>query len=158
MDNQSNGEQSSTGKAQSGKCCCSNNHCRTGRTSNKKPGLPKTRKKPTFVGFNNDKFKAVIADEAGLDSICTQLQHLEKAAVQYASTNMIAYTSQAMEFLMPYDFRKHMPRPVSEEQDTTDVQTDGKVTGITTDQGQKNVPEGIITSDINDYHKMRSKY
>ena len=124
MDNdRSNGEQSSaTGKAQSGKYCGTNNHRCTGCTSDKKAGLPKTRKKPIFVGFNNDKFKAVIADKAELDPISTQLQHLEKAVVQYASTNMSAYTSQAMKSLMPYDFRKHMPQPVSEEQYTTDVQ------------------------------------
>ena len=160
MDTRSNGYQSSSAsKIQNGNHHGANNYCRTGRTFNKKSsGLQNTRKKPTFIGFNYDKLKAMIADEAGLDHISTQLQHLEKAVVQYIPTSMSAYASKAMKSLKPYDFKKHIPQPVSEEDYTMDVLTDGNVTGTTTDQGQKTVLESILLSDISDYCKKCSKY
>ena len=102
--------------------------------------------------------KAVIADQAGLDPIGTQLQHLEKAGVQYASSKMSAFSSQAMKELKPYNFNKHIPEPVDESDYTTDIITDGKVTGTSTNQGRKTVLESILQTDISDYREMRSKY
>ena len=42
------------------------------RNRNKNRGA-KPRKKPTFIGLNHDKVKAVVADEPGLDPLSTQL-------------------------------------------------------------------------------------
>ena len=60
--------------------------------------------------------------------------------------------------LKPYDFKKYMPQPVSEDHYTIDVHKEGKATVTTIDQWQKNVLEIILMSDINDYRNMRSKY
>ena len=53
-----------------------NNHRRTscnGRIGSNIP-KPKARKKSTFIGFNNDKIKAVLTNEPGLESLSTQLK------------------------------------------------------------------------------------
>ena len=84
-------------------------------------GLPKSWKKPRFIGLAHDKFKAVIANKPGLDPTSTQLQQLEKDVVQYASTNMNAFASQAMKQLALYNFTKHLPPPVDKTENTTNV-------------------------------------
>ena len=71
---------------------------------------------------------------------------------------MSAYASQAMKSPKPYDFKKHIPQPVSEDQYTMDIHTNGKVTGTAIDQGQKNVLGSILLSDISNYLKICSKY
>lgn len=114
--------------------------------------------KPNFIGFNHGKFTTAIADEARLVPISTQLQHLEKNVVHYASSNMSTYASQAMKVLKVYNFTKHIPEPVDTSDHTTDIITDGKMTGTNINQGRKMVLENILQTNISNYHKMCSKY
>ena len=88
------------------------NRCNHGRTE---PNIPKlkTQKKPTFIGYNNDKIKAMLADKPRLEPLNAQLKQFKKDVISYASASMSGYVSQAMEELTSFDFDPLMSKPVN---------------------------------------------
>ena len=82
---------------------------------------PKIKRKPTFVGLNTDKLKAVIADEPGLDPLSVQLGRFEKEVLGYAKAAINANVAKAMRKLTPVDFTElqYLPKPVDPRSYTT---------------------------------------
>ena len=64
----------------------------------------KSRKKPNYIGLNNNKVKAGVADEPSLDSLRTQLETLEGEVISCAQSSMYVHVVNKLKNLKPYDF------------------------------------------------------
>ena len=165
MDSRSNNTgatDSNANRASSNNRYCGSNNNYKWTNCNKSAGsnIPKqkTWKKHTYIVYNNDKRKAVLVKEPGLEPLSTQFKQLEKDVMSYARANMSGQVSQAMEDLSKFDFDPLMPKPVSpgkwKVKDTNDK---GDVT-LVKSPDLKEIFKDILRSEIINYTKKISKY